>query len=115
MFSCCHACVCVCAGADVTCVLLRAHGSVEDYIEMVHPFLLIRIRFTGEQEAALRGFYGDAVLPRPVIVGSRGQSDRNAVPVIPVSQKHLAFSERVLTDTEETQFIFDRFQSSFLS
>lgn len=102
MFSCRHACVCVCVcDAGVTCVLLRAHGSVEDCIEMAHPFLLLRIRFTGEQEAALRGFYGDAVLPRPVIVGSRGQSDRNAVPVIPVSQKHLAFSKRVLTDTQK--------------
>lgn len=102
MFSCRHACVCVCADADVTCVLLRAHGSVQDCVEVAHPILLLRIRLTGEQEAALRGFYGDAVLPRPVIVGSRGQADRHAVPVIPVSQKHLAFSKRVLTHTEET-------------
>lgn len=83
----------------VTGVLLRTHGSADDIIEMSHPILLLQISFTGEEKAALGGLDGDGVLPAAVIMSSCRQSDVNAVAVIPVSQKHLAFSKRVLTNT----------------
>lgn len=51
-------------------VLLGRHLSTQDIIEVFQPILLLALRLTGKQEAAVGRYYGDAVLPGSVAVGS---------------------------------------------
>lgn len=63
---------------------------------MFQPILLVALRLTSKQEAAVGCFYGDAVLPGAVAVGARGQAGGGAVTVVHVPQEHLAFGKGVL-------------------
>ena len=80
----------------LTCVLLGGHGRVHDVTEVLHPLLLVALHLAGEQEAAVGGSYGDAVLPGAVAVGAGRQAKGHVVTVVPAPQEDLAFGEGVL-------------------
>lgn len=63
---------------------------------MLQPVLLVALRLAGKQEAAVGRYYGDAVLPGAVAVGSGGQAGGDAVTVIFVPQEDLALGKGVL-------------------
>lgn len=65
---------------------------------MLQPVLLVALRLAGEQEGAVRRYYGDAVLPGPVAVGAGGQAGGGAVLVVLVAQEHFTFSEGILNE-----------------
>ena len=83
-------------GSVRTGVLLGRHDGAEHGGKLPQPVLLIALRLTGEQEAALRRHYGDAVLPGAVTVGGGGQAGRGAVTMVLVAKEHLALREGVL-------------------
>lgn len=80
----------------LTCVLLRRHLSTHDTTEVFQPFLLVTLRLAGKQEAAIRRFYGDTMLPGAIAVGASRQAGRGTVTVVLVPQEHLTFSKGVL-------------------
>lgn len=80
----------------LTCVLLRGHLRTHDGTEMLQPVLLLALCLAGEQEAAVRCFYGDTVLPGTVAVRAGGEAGGNAVTVVLVAQEHLALGKRIL-------------------
>lgn len=63
---------------------------------MFQPILLVALRLAGEQEAALRSHYGDAVLPGAVPTGAGRQPGGGAVTVVLVTQERLTFGKGVL-------------------
>ena len=79
-----------------TGVLLGRHDGAEHGGELPQPVLLIALRLAGEQEAALRRYYGDAVLPGAVTVGGGRQAGRGTVAVVLVAEEHLALRKGVL-------------------
>lgn len=85
----------------LTRVLLRGHRSTHDIVEVFQPFLLVALCLAGEQEAAVRCFYGDTVLPGAVAVGAGRQAGGGAVTVVLVPQEHLTFGEGVLQTAGE--------------
>lgn len=86
----------------LTCVLLGGHLSAHDSFEMLQPVFLVTLRLTGEQEAAVWGLYGDALLPGAIAVGPSWQPSRGAVALTRVAQKHLPLGKGVLQSQEYT-------------
>lgn len=80
----------------LTCVLLRGHRGAHDISEVFQPILLVALCLTSKQEAAVGRFYGDAVLPGAVAVGSGRQAGVDVVAVVLAAQKHLTFGEGIL-------------------
>lgn len=90
---------------NLTGVLLRGHLGAHDVAEVLQPVLLVALQLTGKQEAAVRCFYGDAVLPGTVTVGAGGQAGGDAVAVIFVPQKHLTLRKGILENTRKLLFL----------
>lgn len=80
----------------LTCVLLGGHLGTHDAVETLQPVLLVTFRLTGEQEAAVWGLYGDALLPGTVAVGPSWQPSRGTVALTRVPQKHFTLGKGVL-------------------
>lgn len=73
---------------------------------MFQPIILVALRLTGKQEAAVRCFYGDTVLPGAVAVGARRQASRNLVAVVFVAYEDLTLGKGVL-QTQTVQECFE--------
>lgn len=72
---------------------------------MLQPVLLVALRLTGKQEAAVRCFYGDAMLPGTITIGASGQAGGDTVAVILVPQEHLTLRKGVLENTHKLLFL----------
>lgn len=90
---------------NLTGVLLRGHLRAHDVTEVLQPVLLVAFRLAGKQEAAVRRFYGDAMLTGTVTVGAGGQAGGDAVAVIFVPQEHLTLGKGVLENTDKLLFL----------
>lgn len=90
---------------NLTGVLLRGHLGAHDVAEVLQPVLLVTLRLTGKQEAAVRCFYGDAMLPGTVTIGASGQAGGDAVAVIFVPQEHLTLRKGILENTHKLLFL----------
>lgn len=77
---------------------------------MLQPVLLVALQLTGKQVAAVRCFYGYAVLPGTVTIGAGGQAGGDAVAVIFVPQEHFTLRKGVLENTA----VFSRLTASVL-
>ena len=78
-----------------TGVLLGRHDGAEHGGELPQPVLLIALRLAGEQEAALRRYYGDAVGP-VVALGGGGEAGEDRVAVLLTADEDLPPRVRVL-------------------
>ncbi len=68
---------------------------------MFQPILLVALCLASKQEAALRCFYGDTVLPGAIAVGASRQARGGTVTVVLVPQEHLTFGKGVLQTEED--------------
>jgi len=69
-----------------------------------HPFLLVALCLTGKQEAAVRCFYCDSILPSTVAVSASRQAGGDAVTMVPVPQENFAFGKGILqTEGEQKE------------
>lgn len=97
----------------LTCVLLWGHLSTHDITEVFQPFLLVVLHFTSKQKAAVRGFYGDTMLPGAIAVGARRQASRDAVTMVLVAQEHLTLGKGILqTETRGRIVVFLRLRAT---